>query len=269
MINMVGLRKILLIGLLGANLSASAQDGPVVLSNEVKATRPWEPREDYTFPRIVMPERRAVAQRINRHLCMDLLEVDPDSAGDALFGNVWGDSAGTWMPRLNYLNGSVMHPLPEVLDVVIEGEACGAYCEGFTSHYVYDLRSGRYLSFDSLFTAAGMVAVNDTLHRRWRQLLSGHIAATLDTMALEGREAEELERSRAMLEMYRYCLEQRDDGDPYVTDIIPFADGIGFLIARCASHVDQELDALDPLRIDLSTAWLAQHLRADLRPLFP
>ena len=44
--------------------------------------------------------------------------------------------------------------------------------------------------------------------------------------------------------------------------------GLGFFLARCASHVEQELDDLDPLRFDLSTAWLAQHLRPEMRVLF-
>lgn len=265
---MKALRKLLLPFGFGVHLCTLAQSPPVVLVNEVRATRPWEPREAYAFPRIVMPERPAVAHRINRHLCGELLEVDPDSAGNALFGNVWGDSAGTWLPRLNYLSWSTAHPCPEVLDVLIEGEACGAYCEGFSSHYVYDLREGRVLTFDSLFTAAGAMAVNDSLYRRWVRMLGDHIAATLDGMSVEGVGTDDLERSRAMLEMYRYCMEQRPEGEPYVTDIVPFAGGIGFFIARCASHVDQALDELDPLRFDLSTAWLAQHLRPDIRGLF-
>lgn len=265
---MNGPRRILLPCMLGAHLCTLAQTPPVVLVNEVKATRPWEPREEYSFPRIVMPERPAVAQRINRHLCGELLEVDPDVAGNALFANVWGDSAGTWLPRLNYLTWSTAHPCAELLDVLIEGEACGAYCEGFSSHYVYDLRDGRALTFDSLFTTAGATTVNDSLYRRWVRTLGDHIATTLDGMAVEGQSTEDLERSRAMLEMYRYCMEQRPDGEPYVTDIVPFAGGIGFFLARCASHVEQELDELDPLRFDLSTAWLAQHLRPEMRALF-
>jgi hypothetical protein len=71
------------------------------------------------------------------------------------------------------------------------------------------------------------------------------------------------------MEMYQHCLDDRSDGDAYVSDFMVGADGFRFFTARCAPHVVQELDALDPLSFVLPYATCTPWMRAEMRTLFP
>jgi len=241
---------------------------PVLQIDTIRAVQPWEPHEAYSFPQIVMPERPSVAARIQRDLCIDFLDVDPDTAKGPLFANVWGDTVGWTMPRLSYLEWTVQRPWPEVVEIELSAEGCGAYCEGFTMHYQYDLRTGRRLDLDSLFTGEGVAALNDTLYTRWRDLLNDHIAQVLDSLADSEMDPEYVAFLRSELELYRRCLDDRDH-DAYVEDLMLEPGGVRFFIARCAAHVELELDELNPVSFVLPYAWCGRWMRPDLRALFP
>ncbi|MBL8002565.1 MAG: hypothetical protein JNL05_11435 [Flavobacteriales bacterium] len=239
-----------------------------VLVDTARAVQPWPPYETYSFPRIRLPQHPAVAARIDHDLCIDVLEVDPDTANGHLFDRVWGDTVGWTTPRLSYLEWSVRRPFPGVLEVELSAEGCGAYCEGFTTHYQYDLRTGRRLDYDSLFTPQGIATLNDTLYKAWTALLNGHIAGVVDSLADSEIDPEYVEFLRAELELYRNCLGERTD-DPYVEDLMFEAEGVRFFISRCAGHVDLALDELDPVSFVLPYGWCGRWMRPDLRPLFP
>ncbi len=254
--------------LMGLVCAAAAGAQPVLQVDTIRAVQPWEPHAEYTFPHLVLPERPAIAARIQRDLCIDLLEVDPDTAQGRYFDRVWGDTVGWTTPRLSYLEWTVRRPMPEVVEVELSAEGCGAYCEGFTTHDQYDLRSGRRLDYDSLFTPAGVSALNDTLLVLWKELLNAHIAQVVDSLADSEIDPEYVEFLKAELEMYRECLDGRAD-DPYVEDLQVGPDGIRFFISRCAPHAWLNLDELDPVSFVLPFAWCGRWMRDDLRSLFP
>ena len=135
-------------------VTGSAQS---LVVDTISARQPWSPFELYTFPHLGMAGHRDVAERINRDLAIDLLEVDPDTLEGILFQNVWGDPAQGPMPRLSSVTWSYARPLAHVLCFAFSAEACGAYCEGSTVHRTYDLHNGQRLEFDSLFTAVGLL----------------------------------------------------------------------------------------------------------------
>lgn len=245
---------------------AAAQTGLQV--DTVRALQPWAPHAEYTFPRLVLPERPAVAARINRQLAMDLLEADPDTAGDDLFAMVWGEPVSGWMPRLNDISWEVRRPFTELVEIELSAEGCGAYCEGFTTRRLFDLRDGSALPYDSLFTAEGLRTVQDTLYRAWVAHLDGYILSTLDDLADKEIEPDYVDQVRGSLEIYRQCLDERPVGEPYVEHVGVVAEGLSFSIARCAPHVVRELDVLDPVTFTLSLAYCSPLIRAERRALF-
>lgn len=233
----------------------------------IRAVRPLPPHEAYSFPHVRTPQDPSVGERIHRHICIDLLEADPDTAGNDLFSMVWGDTA--WpMPRLSIYEWSVGRPLKEVVSIEVVAEGCGAYCEGFTKHYAYDLRNGRYLGYDSLFTPAGLVAVDDTLDKIWRAILQQYIVEQRDSFERGGLSEEDSLRIPEVIELYSSCLGERPPAKPYVSDISPSAHVIRFYIDRCAPHVIRALDELDDVEIHLPYSWLQQWFRPELRALF-
>jgi hypothetical protein len=262
-------RVIVFVSLFLQGALVNAQRSATLHVDTIRAVQPWPPHEVYSFPRIVMPDRQPVADRINRHLCTDFLEVDPDTAGNGIFTAVWGDTVGWTTPRLSYLEWQVRRPLPDLLEVELGGEGCGAYCEGFTMRYQYDLREGRSLTHDELFTTPGLAALNDTLHRSWSKLLTGHIAHLVDSLADAEIEPGHVEFLQARMDLYRTCLEERPEGDPYVVDMVIEGDGIRFFLARCAPHAFLNLDELDPVSFALPWSWCVPRMRPEVRPLFP
>lgn len=229
--------------------------------------QPLFQHELYTFPRIIIPDAPQVAKRIQRDLSTDLLEVDPDTAEGHWFDQVWGDTSG-WMPRLNSIDWNVTQPQPQLLSVEFSAEGCGAYCEGFTMHYVYDLRSGQRLTVDTLFDAVALSAINDTLSRAWHRLVSTHLASIRDSLAAPPRDSLMRDYFKEAEELYAECLEEHTDAFPYITDLAVEWSALSFYISRCSAHWNQNADELDPVHFELPFTWLMPRMRPEYRALF-
>jgi hypothetical protein len=194
------------------------------------------------------------------------LEVDPDTAGNNLFSMVWGDTTRS-MPRLQIYEWSVGRPVKEVVSIEIVAEGCGVYCEGFTKHYLYDLRDGGYLKYGSLFTSGGLVAVGDTLSHLWRSLVEEHLQAMRDS--LNAPHTQDMhDYFQEAVDLYAQCLGERGQQAPYVNDLELTASGVLFYISRCSAHWNRNADELDPVRFELPHSWLDQWFRPELKSLF-
>lgn len=233
----------------------------------IAMVQPFLQQERYTFPRITMPGALQVAQRIQRDLSTDLLEVDPDTAEGQWFDMVWGDTSGG-MPRLNSIDWSVTLPRPRILSVEFSAEGCGAYCEGFTVHRVYDLRSGQRLAVDTLFDAVALSEINDTLARAWHELVSDHLASIRDSLAAPPRDSLMRDFYKEAEELYAQCLEEHEEALPYITDLVVEGSALSFYISRCSAHWNQNADELDPVHFELSLTWLLPRMRPEYRALF-
>ncbi|MBL7980714.1 MAG: hypothetical protein JNL52_02780 [Flavobacteriales bacterium] len=269
------MRTAMAIALCGLCCSARAQ--PEVKADTIRAVQPWAPHAEYTFPQLEIPDRSVQTARIQRDLALRLLDIDLDTVAQGhLFDGVWGDPLGEWMPRLNSITWDVRTPMPEVVEVEFSAEGCGAYCEGFTSYLQYDLRDGAYIGYDSLFTPSGRVILADTLRAMWVKQVSAFLAqlniehAALksqvrsDTLAV----AEELQMFQAQVELYQRCLEERAGYGPYVMDLSIEPANLRFHMDRCANHVEQALDELDPLSIILPMEMVVPLMRPERQALF-
>ena len=239
-----------------------------VVVDTITAMQPWAPYAEFTFPHVTAPGRTELAQRINRDACIGLLEIDPDTAKGSIFQLAWGEPARGLSQRLNSLTWNSGQPLPELLTLSFSGEGCGAYCEGFTVHYNYDLRDGQRLKFDSLFTVKGRTAVDDTLRKHWQAVVKRQIRSIQDSLDVAGVSADNRARWEDALNMYRQCLLERTDQRPYVADLEPRGQELRVYIARCSAHSDQDMDDLGEVNIDLSYEWLGPYLRPEFASLF-
>ena len=158
--------------------------------------------------------------------------------------------------------------MPEVLSISFSAEGCGAYCEEFTTHYIYDMRDGHRLRFDSLFTEAGCIAIDDTLRRKWQAAVGDQMQLINESLQTTGLSNENREWEEDALSMYRECLLERADQKPYVSDIEPLGQELRVHIARCSAHFNRNLDELNEVTVDLSYEWLRPHLRPELTILF-
>lgn len=233
-----------------------------VVIDTLAAKQPWKPFQVYSFPRVGIANRPQLAGRINRDLAMDLLEVDIDTLKGPLFQQVWGDGEGG-LPRLSTLTWTSARPLGNVLSFEFSGEACGAYCEDFSIHFNYDLRTGERLQFDSLFTQGGSIAVNDLVGKRWNMAVEREIALLEDSLQKHGRSDEEREELTASLNLYKSCLAERSGLPPYVEDFDLHRNELWLRVARCSTHADREIDVLYNMVMVLPYADIARYMRPE------
>lgn len=242
-----------------ALLLASAGMSQTLVIDTLTAKQPWAPFQAYSFPRVGIANRPQLAARINRDLALELLEVDIDTLQGPLFQQVWGDAEGR-LPRLNTLTWTSAQHLPNVLSFEFTGEACGAYCEGFSIHYNYDLRTGARLRYGSLFTQKGWMAVNELVGKRWSFAVESEIARLEDSLRKTDRFAEERDAITTSLALYKTCLAERSGLMPYVEDFDVLGNELQLQVARCSAHADRDADALESVTVELPYADIARYM---------
>lgn len=229
--------------------------------DSVVAVRPFGNAERYSWPVVRMPGNYAIARRINE----DLFQwgghfVDADTAGVHFFDGAWGtppQASGVVMgpPQWRW-----ERPLPNLLVVRIEAEYCGAYCEGSTEHYHYDLRDGSAVRFDSLFTASGLPEVKVRIAGMWRKKVEEHLA--LLTRPMEPTAVDPGGQWLAdAVDLYERCLRERGSDHVYVSDLSIAPEGVSVWIARCSHHIDMAVDELMEVEIPLTRSELLPLMR--------
>lgn len=236
-----------------------------VVIDTLRAVQPWGRQMAYTFPSVRLPNDPEVGERINRSLSIAFLGVDPNTAQGEPLSALWGDPEPSGMPRINNLHWSCAWTAPGVLTIRMTGEACGANCEGFDSHYTYDLRSGAYLDLDALFSDSGRVVAEDSITRRWERRLAQRIVELKAEQVALGLNGDVTTYQDEAIAMFEDCLGMYAQRGAPIADFFPTPDGLRFITARCSHHVDQEMDDLFPLAIDLSRAELSGLLRPAAR----
>lgn len=233
----------------------------------VSERQPWAPFARYTFPHVAFEGHADIAERIDRDLTVDLLELDPDTTEGSIFQRVWGSAGGDPLPRWNALTWSCSMPYPQVVSFVFSGEACGAYCEGATIHRSYDLRDGHRLVYGDLFTTEGLAMVNERVHKRWVDIVETRIDQLEDSLRNAVGPPGTSESVEASLALYRACLIERPVDRPYVADMEPLPGTLRVWIARCSAHADRGLDDLGEVAIDIPAAELAPYWAPGLAAL--
>ena len=130
-----------------------------VVVDTLHATQPWGQRTAYTFPSIRVVGDEAISERINRTLMIDFLGEDLHVAKDPLSA-LWGEDTGNGMARIPLLEWSGVRTSAGVFTVQFTGEFCGAYCEDFDQHFLFDVRTGMRLDPVGLFKTEDEAAVN-------------------------------------------------------------------------------------------------------------
>lgn len=236
-------------------MCAHAQE---VRVDSLVAVRPFDEAVRYSWPVVRIPGHYAIGRRINEDLFMwGERYVDADTTGAHFFDDLWGDVTGR-MIQMYPPEWHWSRPAKSLLVVEITAEWCGAYCEGSTEHYHYDLRDGNRARFDSLFTAEGLRAAKRRVRERWRTIVGDHLAALRDPA---GRSPAELagDWSMGAIDLYERCLGERTTADPYVSDMLIGPAGITVWVARCSAHIELASDELMEVAVPLS--------RAEVRPL--
>ena len=199
----------------------------------------------YRFPHITH-SKQAVADTINASLLFNVLNIERDSVRKSIFENVW-ENEDFYVPELTYTDYEVNYNHGNILSLSIETEGCAAYCEGYTRHFNYDIRSGELIALDSIFIPAGMELISLTI-AEWQRK---EITAQIQLLAKKKTANKEDEQDkRDAIDMYNQCLEAHEqeyigaEMIDFYHDFIITPDTITIFRYRCSPHVMMALDDL-------------------------
>ena len=155
------------------------------LVKEIKASDPIHKTLKYSFPLVVMPQNKKVADRINNHLASDFLDIDRTKIKKSIFENVWATKERSIAIRSD-ISFKVLRNDKNVLNISIFAQGCGAYCEGFTTYYTYDLKNGARVKLDSLFNKEGKKFLLDSMNKKKKEILQLKLKEITDALKTPG-----------------------------------------------------------------------------------
>lgn len=212
---------------------------------------------EYTLPYVVASSPE-IGRRINNAIFNELLDMpapgklrDGLNSAEVLYGN-------EGMRSLASAEYSVLRNDGRLLVLEINGEGCGAYCENFTTQYLFDVRTGRAVHPKDLFT-------NEGANILAQRLKSNRILRGKNLLA-KARKARSLQQGDE--DTYQQCLRDWSEFESRLWPMAINAKGVWrFVAGTCSAHVNRPSDLLDGLDESVSLKQLEPHLNAYGRSL--
>ncbi|MDQ1097510.1 MULTISPECIES: hypothetical protein [Chryseobacterium] len=196
--------------------------------------------EDFVFPVVAYPQNERVENKINTFLQVDLLKYIPGSAGSPFQKVAASEKSPS---RYVYFYSWKKMDTPEnILSIDIEGEASGAYPEGFRIWENFDLRTGNAINTEDLFLPTAVKTVEGMITKKVQKEIN-------DFLVKLKAEKNPTEDIKDQIALYEGC----DTDYPLGTIGYYFGkDKITFVAERCSNHAMRALDELDSYFIDFS-----------------
>ncbi|MGO4709211.1 hypothetical protein AB4Y90_08850 [Chryseobacterium sp. 2TAF14] len=150
------MKKKILFFLLVSGLSFSQQ-------KNLKITDLPPKSEDFTFPKVSYPEKPLIENKINTFLQVNQLEYIP---GSKISPSQLVSTGKTSYFNYVYFYGWEKLETPKnILSIAINGEASGAYPEGFDIWKNFDLRTGNLINAKDLFQPNSIKTVENLIQK--------------------------------------------------------------------------------------------------------
>ncbi len=198
--------------------------------------------DNYEFPKVVVVGQKLISQKINDLLRGEILSAPKNTKDENIFDKVWMKK-GMPMPVVNDISYETVELNEKLICLSISAEGCGAYCEGFTSYFVFNSKTGNQLKLDSIFTKDGLNYLLNKANNNKTERINEKLKEISDTLANTKRDIKESYTD--MKEMYTQCLSLKSELNyvPYIQFTIK--KGVLTVITeRCSSHVQMALDDL-------------------------
>lgn len=243
------MRKMFLFFILLLPLLVAAQ----VTVKEIKEAHPVEETGEYVFP-FIKAKSSTVSNRINNTLCSDFLDVDRSKIKKSIFENVWPGEENP-MGRLHDISYEVLQNSNRIFSISISAEGCGAYCEGFTRYYNFDLQTGKQFLLEDLLTADGKKLLLESINKQKKETLEHKIRLAKETLRKKGSSLSEEDKEyyKEMIELYNNCLERKYSSFEYAQFSLQ-QKTLVVLGERCSAHVNRNVDELGDFEYGFSLA---------------
>lgn len=214
---------------------------------------------DYTFPHIIYGANKTVATKINHTLITDFLQIDPKEVRKSIFEAVWPQEGESILASLSEISWETHTNTLKLFSVAISAEGCGAYCERFTNYYSFDLKTGKLLTLDQLFTQDGQRRLLDSVNLLKKQELQTAVKELQESLH-DKAQKQDHERAKETMELYQDCLER--GGVELIQDLSFYLKGNSLFIhiGRCSAHVNRALDDVGDFEFSFRFVNLKQYL---------
>ncbi|WP_228451671.1 DUF4163 domain-containing protein [Chryseobacterium sp. SN22] len=226
------LKKILLF-LLISGLSFGQQ-------NNITITDLLPKTENFVFPVVSYPHDSKIADKINTYLQVNQLEYIPGAEGEP---SALVSSGKTSYSNYVYFYSWEKLPAPEnILSIVLNGEASGAYPEDFKTWKNFDLRTGNLINAKDLFQPNAVKTIEGIIRKKVRKEIDDFLTDLKSQKNASGEMQDQIA-------MYEECFTDYTLGSIqyYFTK-----DKIKFIAERCSNHAMRALDDLDTHEVDFS-----------------
>lgn len=207
---------------------------------KVKISNLQPKTEDTVFPVVSYSENPRVENKINTFLQVDQLEYVPGSGGNPF--KLVSTATNSYSNYLYFYSWDKIETPKNILSIAIDGEASGAYPEGFLIWKNFDLRTGNFINAKDLFQPGSVKTVEGIIQKRVKKRISDFLV----TLKAEKNPAEE---TQDQIAMYEDCFTEHTlDGIRYFFG----KDKLTFVAGRCSNHAMRALDDLGSHEIEFS-----------------
>ncbi|WP_223560238.1 hypothetical protein [Chryseobacterium lathyri] len=227
------MRKKIVFFLLISGLSFSQQKNVKISDLQPKS-------EDTVFPVVSYPGNPLVENKINTFLQVNELEYVPNSGLDPF--KKAATATNSYTNYLYFYSWEKLETPKNILSIGIDGEASGAYLEGFSKWINFDLRTGNFINCPDLFQPNAVKTIESLINQKIRK----RVDEFLKELKADKNPTEEIQEQIAM---YEDCFLE------HTLEYIEFyfgKDQLTFVAGRCSNHAMRALDDLGSHIIEIS-----------------
>lgn len=184
----------------------------------------------------------AIADKINTYLFMRVIG-SPAPVGKKF--EATDEAKG--MSAVDY---KVVRNDAHILQYLLTGEWCGAYCEGFDLTYAFDPSTGRAVVVSDLVTKAGSDELAKKLQAERVRQWKAHVAK------LSAKKSKEPDDEDAIA-MFQGCIEENFLPRIDHVDVSYTAKTLKLTSGRCSNHASQALDEVGDVSLEVAYDKLA------------
>ncbi|MCW3168576.1 hypothetical protein OMO38_08550 [Chryseobacterium sp. 09-1422] len=207
--------------------------------------------ENFNFPTVSIDSKPLVARKINTFLQVNELEFIPGSGADP--SHLALTATNSYRNYVYFYEWKKLETPKNILSLKIDGEATGAYPEGFTDYKNFDLRTGNYINIEDLFNTISIKSVEKTVNQNVADKIQNFLN---ELKANQDDEPEKKEQIR----MYEECLQFVQDGRLSYTKFYFGKEELTIVRERCSNHALLALDDLGSYEIKLPYQDIQQYL---------
>jgi hypothetical protein len=209
-----------------------------------------DPKSEYRFPKIHLLNNPKISEKINDSLRSQFLYVKPGCPENFIFEEV--RTTPEHIAILYDINYKIIYDKKNILSLSLEAQGCGAYCEDFTEHYNFNLKTGNRIYLDSVFTPKGIIVFVEYLNSNKEKQIQKTINNIRDSLKSKTAIIDSISKSdyQERLQLYTECLQQKETKEDVPNLDFDLKDtSISVYIHRCSAHYNMTLDDLGDFKI--------------------